>query len=507
MQPFKLRNALGLVSALFILRLCAHGATITGTVTAPDGAPFRASFVQARNAKTRITVMVLSDNAGKYRIENLPAGDYQVQARTIGYRSDPISGIVLSASQNASFDWTLQKQMVRWDEIPIAQGFKLMPDGPGKARFEQTCGASCHGFQQFIQVTRDEKGWRAAIRDMRERISGGVINQIKDQKDADELASFLAKNFGPGPNALPPSPETLPGYKDTAWHFTDEALKIVYVMYEMPPGRMTWDANPDKEGNVWLPYFGTVNGVGKLNPNTGEIQEFMLSSQVPRVGPRAASVGPDGTTWVVIEGGTLVKLDSKTGKMKEYKGPEAKGGMNTVRIDPKGIVWVSGNPYSYRFDPKGEKYTELTEIPNTYGSNLDKYGNIWFDEVGGEGRLFKVDYKTEKITKWTPPPAPGSRRRFQVASDGSVYLAEYTAGKIVRLDQETGAFKEYQLPGEEPSPYPVGLDKDQNVWYASGVMDTVGRLDPQTGKVTEYPPPAVGNGMREIKNDPKGTSG
>src|SRR6202171_6526358 len=113
MQPFKLRNIPGLVAALFILASFAYGATITGTVTGPDGAPFRASFVQARNAKTKITVMVLSGNNGRYRIENLPAGDYQVQARTIGYRSDPRSGIVLSANQDASLDWTLQKQVVR----------------------------------------------------------------------------------------------------------------------------------------------------------------------------------------------------------------------------------------------------------------------------------------------------------------------------------------------------------------------------------------------------------
>ena len=67
------------------------------TINGFGGAPFPAAFVQARNAKTKITVMVLSDNNGRYRIENLPAGDYQVQARTIGFRSDPKSGIVLSA--------------------------------------------------------------------------------------------------------------------------------------------------------------------------------------------------------------------------------------------------------------------------------------------------------------------------------------------------------------------------------------------------------------------------
>ena len=78
------------------------------------------------------------------------------------------------------------------------------------------------------------------------------------------------------------------------------------------------------------------------------------------------------------------------------------------------------------------------------------------------------------------------------------------AGKIIRLNPETGAFKEYPLPGEQPTPYPVGIDKEQYVWYSSGTMGTVGRLDPATGKVTEYPPPEVGNGMREFNNDPQG---
>src|ERR1700737_2203252 len=122
MQPFKLRNILGLVSAIVISASFAYAATISGTVTGPDGAPFRAAFVQARNAKTKITVMVLSDNKGRYHIENLPAGDYQVQARTIGYRSDSKTGIVLSANQNASFDWKLQNQMVQWDAIRLIQG-------------------------------------------------------------------------------------------------------------------------------------------------------------------------------------------------------------------------------------------------------------------------------------------------------------------------------------------------------------------------------------------------
>jgi len=68
------RMALGSALAVLSGWACADAATITGTVAGPDGRPFRAAFVQARNLATKITVSVLSDSAGRYRIENLPAG-------------------------------------------------------------------------------------------------------------------------------------------------------------------------------------------------------------------------------------------------------------------------------------------------------------------------------------------------------------------------------------------------------------------------------------------------
>ena len=61
---------------------------------------------------------------------------------------------------------------------------------------------------------------------------------------------------------------------------SDDALKIVYLTYEMPPGRMTWDVTPDKQGNIWCLYIGTVNGVSKLNPETGELNEYRIQSDV-----------------------------------------------------------------------------------------------------------------------------------------------------------------------------------------------------------------------------------
>ena len=51
---------------------------------------------------SKITVSVLSDKLGKYQVDSLPAGDYDVQIRAIGYRSEPQTGISLTAQQKGS---------------------------------------------------------------------------------------------------------------------------------------------------------------------------------------------------------------------------------------------------------------------------------------------------------------------------------------------------------------------------------------------------------------------
>ncbi|MGD0907672.1 MAG: carboxypeptidase-like regulatory domain-containing protein, partial [Candidatus Acidiferrales bacterium] len=69
------RSVLRLASLILFVSSACFGATITGTVKGKDGAPFQGAFVQAQNTKTRITVSVLSDSRGQYRIQRLPAGE------------------------------------------------------------------------------------------------------------------------------------------------------------------------------------------------------------------------------------------------------------------------------------------------------------------------------------------------------------------------------------------------------------------------------------------------
>src|SRR6516162_7408586 len=77
--------------------------TISGTVKNSAGAPFRGAFVRARNVKTAMTINVLSDGQGRYRVQNLPSGDYEIRATAIGYKDGVRSGVKVAAGQSQSF--------------------------------------------------------------------------------------------------------------------------------------------------------------------------------------------------------------------------------------------------------------------------------------------------------------------------------------------------------------------------------------------------------------------
>jgi hypothetical protein len=70
MQVIRLRKLAGILAIAAFFSSSAIGATITGIVKGPDGMPYRAVFVRARSSKTGITVIVLSDSAGRYKLSH-----------------------------------------------------------------------------------------------------------------------------------------------------------------------------------------------------------------------------------------------------------------------------------------------------------------------------------------------------------------------------------------------------------------------------------------------------
>jgi virginiamycin B lyase len=503
-----LRQSIGLTAWLGILAASAFGGTVSGTVKDPSGAPFQGAFVQAKNSATKITHSVLSDRQGRYRIPDLAPGEYDLQVKATGFKSDPQKGVKIGTDA-VSLDLPLQKGRVEWMDLSIHQVRQMLPAGKAKPMLVTTCFA-CHGIQTRMAPRRqDEATWFRNVDYMRDSMRYFLRDQVNDEM-VKELASYLATTFGLD-SAAPRSPADLPGWDQVKrGAFGDEAMQITFVDYDMPgPNRMPWSAAPDKNGNHWVPYYGRANMVGMLDPKTGKVREFR--APFPETAAIHSAVpAPDGSVWFTEQGSNrLGRIDPRTGEVGEFQAPlkdgigTERGSRHTVRVDSEGIVWSTGSPFT-RFDPKTGEFHQFAEIPTSYGVTLASDGAVWFTEFTQDGKVGKVDPKTLKVTKYALPTPNARPRRMQVDTDGTIWFAEYAAGKIGRLDPQTGAIKEYSLPGASPTPYALGIDKDRNVWYSSMDMDVIGRLNPNTGAVTEFPFPYSENGMREFHLDEQG---
>ena len=306
----------------------------------------------------------------------------------------------------------------------------------------------------------------------------------------------------------------MPGYEKTVRPTANNALNIVYVEYEMPgPNRMPFSAAPDKDGYLWIPDFGPANRIGRLDPKTGKIDEFMVPNK-GTASVHSAIPAPDGTVWAAEQASNkLAKWDPKTKQITEYQdsyapgkeGFENGGSKHTVRVDPKGRVWGTAvfAPLTV-FDPKTGEFTHFKDVISPYGVEIDKDGKAWFAEFRDGGEIGYADADTGKVTRFAPPTPGGWPRRIEISRDGMIWVAEYRGGRIDRFDPKTQVFKEYKLPGPDPTPYALGIDQNGHIWYSSDDMDVMGRLDPKTGNVTEYPYVHAENMMKEFFLDKQG---
>ena len=143
-------------------------------------------------------------------------------------------------------------------------------------------------------VKRDQEGWTQAVGFMRKAMHYRLSTLTDD--DFAAIASYLNAAFGTD-SKLPQNVADIPEYKNFVHGpYSDEAMKIVYVSYDMAgPTRMPFSAAPDKRQRVDC-LSEPADSIGKLNPKTGEIQEFHMpfqgTAQIHSAVPAA-----DGTVW------------------------------------------------------------------------------------------------------------------------------------------------------------------------------------------------------------------
>ena len=141
------------------------------------------------------------------------------------------------------------------------------------------------------------------------------------------------------------------------------------------------------------------------------------------------------------------------------------------------------------------------DLGGTYGNVVGQNGDQWFTSfVSRPDRQSHQGWSAVEILS----ADQGQAAAPQVDENDIVWFTERRRKQDRPPRSQDGNFKEFPLPGPEPSPYAIGIDRDHMIWYSSHEQDTLGRLDPKTGEVIEYPYPHSEISMREFFLDSQG---
>ncbi|HEY1361856.1 MAG TPA: hypothetical protein VGF60_06400 [Xanthobacteraceae bacterium] len=369
-----------------------------------------------------------------------------------------------------------------------AQPAADFPDGPGKTIFVATCGG-CHDINR-ARAGYTPEGWRTVMRMMVNFGVGVSADQVTT------LTEYLIKSFPERPRP--------------AANLVGGPVQASIRLWDVPtPGSRPHDPLAARDGSIW--YTGqTSNKLGRLDPRTGTIKEYVLKS--PQTGPHGLVEDSDGNIWFTgNHAGLIGKLDPKTGEVTEHRMPEAAAkDPHTLALDQGGRVWFTAQNANKigRLDPRtGEikLVSPSTAGARPYGLRINSRG-VPVVVLFGTNKIAAVDPQTMAITEYSLPSSASRPRRLALAGDSVVWYADFSRGYLGRLDLATGAHREWLSPsGAKSEPYGIVLAKGA-LWYnESGAKpNTIVRFDPMTEKFQSWAIPGGGDIVRNMDVDRDG---
>ncbi len=481
--------------------------SLSGWVKNRSGEAMAGVFVKVTDRSSGMTVSVLSQRDGTFRLDGLRSGKHDIAVQRMGYQSVQHSAVTLSSASQMHF--TMQPGPINPFDPGLSrhQWREVLPEGKWKEA-AIGCG-SCHSLSGFTARRRyDVRGWLSAINFMNVRQLGGT-----SREQSAGIAEYLAHVFGPAADPL--KIDLIPKPVD------ERALNIVYLQYPIPTsGSVSHTAVPDSQGKIWFTEYG-ANKIGVVNTETGKAEEFEIPT--PDSLPHGITLDRSGNVWFTehsSRAAKIAKLDRNTGEFTEYTVPQTidtgrhggRPGPHTLMFDSQGILWFTDTyaDFMRKFDPASGKITEYpiqddsnNRRANVYGMDIDARGWIWFTAMN-HNRVGYIDPATDEITMFSMLTENSRPRRIKVDSKGIAWTGLYGASKLARIDPETGEVREYDLPVADAQPYPVGIDGKDRIWVGTNGDDKLVMFDPVAERFTSYPEPQRGNGLRDFFMDAQG---
>jgi streptogramin lyase len=513
-------------------------AALTGIVSSDADGPMEGVVVSTKPMGGKITVSVITDQAGRYAFpaDRLMAGQYAIKIRATGYdAANPQMAVTIKEKATSKLDIKLEKTHDLAAELSSAEWLlSVLGTQEQKEKLYRDC-VLCHTLAPVLASTYDAEEWKTTLVRMWNWSEGASLQKpllapLRSGPRAgdEEFGRYLSTiNLSSGPKhnfELKTLPR--PHGADT---------KVIITEYDLPrPDSHPHEAAVSKDGKIW--YSDEAEGtLGLLDPATGAIKEWRDPYDKPGYpgGFHDLEVDRDGNPWLGRhEFNGFVKFDKQTEQFVNYTIPNVSPYTRPtfLSLRPDGKIWLKDNA-DYKiiaFDPKTGEYTGYAEYPadvnlkseepatvggtrsgqlhhSIYGMNVDSQGNAYGADIG-VGNIIKVDAKTGKTTMYPTPTPNSGARRMHVDSSDHIWIGEWWANQIAMFDPETEKFQEWPVPIPWYGPYDAALDKAGNVWTGSMSVDTILRLNPKTGEFRKYAMPLLGVNVRRIDVDNNGKS-
>jgi len=165
----------------------------------------------------------------------------------------------------------------------------------------------------------------------------------------------------------------------------------------------SYDGVISRDGNFWAggAISGTTgNSAELLDIRTGQM--LNLDSGDRRSAGRRGGFDPSGNAWFGGENGTLVELDAKGKRIREFYPPgpvEPYNDLYSVKSDKNGEVWggkLHGREF-LRFNPRTSQWISYA-MPEPYSHSRA----VWIDEATTPTTVWYADYSTGRIVRIQP---------------------------------------------------------------------------------------------------------
>ncbi|OFV95495.1 MAG: hypothetical protein A3H28_15815 [Acidobacteria bacterium RIFCSPLOWO2_02_FULL_61_28] len=531
------------------------GNVLKGSVKSSDGKPLEGVAVSMRGEGKTFTTTVFTERDGTFVSPRLEKNKYQVWAQAVGFEMTKSEVQITDQAGQAAL--SLKPLQDYHKQLSAQEWMASLPESDSrdlrmKSVLMNNC-TGCHYVGRILQNRFDSTGWAAMIKLMQKTGTNGVYTPSVNPNPMmvayqEELAGFLAKARGPASPTL--TPKLLP-------RPTGDAAKVVITEYDLPRNDVSstilkHDGTDWSEGfssrwasraphDIWVGLDGNIywaddmvpeQTVGKLDPRTGKVTTYKLPDKDGHaVSTHSIVVDHKGNMWLTNQTeGTHLMFNPKTETFTRFPRPDSVpqrvGGTNAV--DSKGNPWAVAADGAIKLDVATGKYTFYKAIrPGaTYGIAVDSEDKVWVtfpgidtlmvvDTAGNISEVvlppLKTDLANDKdrevmasqrlAANSATPLQKGPRRMWADPKGNYVWVAEYFADQLARIDIHTKEVKEYPLPHRWSQPYALNVDKNHNVWINMLNRDAIAKFDPKTERFTEYQLPTRGTEIRHIVPD------